>query len=102
MHALPQETIVQKPHLDHLMQNRDGFVLGEGAEVLEELNMQKHVEQNRKLVVAECHLMRSLNAPHPKELSTFVACHLRDGMQPEDVDHINTHGTSTRLVMLQN
>ncbi len=84
---------------------RDGFVLGEGsgALILEEY---EHAKARGAHIYAEVvgGGMSSdayhMTAPHPDGIGVERVMHncLRDaGMKPEDVDHINTHGTSTPL-----
>lgn len=84
---------------------RDGFVLGEGsgALILEEY---EHAKARGAKIYAEVlgGGMSSdayhMTAPHPEGIGVervMLNC-LRDaGLKPEDVDHINTHGTSTPL-----
>lgn len=84
---------------------RDGFVLGEGAGclILEEY---EHAKNRGAKIYAEVvgGGMSSdayhMTAPHPEGLGVervMLNC-LRDAnMSPDDVDHINTHGTSTPL-----
>jgi 3-oxoacyl-[acyl-carrier-protein] synthase II len=84
---------------------RDGFVLGEGsgALILEEY---EHAKARGAKIYAEVlgGGMSSdayhMTAPHPDGIGVervMLNC-LRDaGLNPEDVDHINTHGTSTPL-----
>jgi len=84
---------------------RDGFVLGEGsgALILEEY---EHAKARGAHIYAEVvgGGMSSdayhMTAPHPDGIGVervMLNC-LRDaGMTPQDVDHINTHGTSTPL-----
>ncbi len=85
--------------------DRDGFVLGEGAGVmiLEEL---EHAKARGAKIYAEitgCGLTADafhITASHPDGLGASEAMReaVRDsGMELTDVDHINTHGTSTSV-----
>ncbi|MFD2529718.1 beta-ketoacyl-ACP synthase II [Polaribacter marinaquae] len=84
---------------------RDGFVLGEGAGaiILEEY---EHAKARGAKIYAEVigGGMSSdayhMTAPHPEGLGVIAVmknCLENSGIKPEDVDHINTHGTSTPL-----
>ncbi|WP_299059137.1 beta-ketoacyl-ACP synthase II [uncultured Polaribacter sp.] len=84
---------------------RDGFVLGEGAGaiVLEEY---EHAKARGAKIYAEVigGGMSSdayhITAPHPEGIGVVAVmenCLENSGIKPEDVDHINTHGTSTPL-----
>jgi 3-oxoacyl-[acyl-carrier-protein] synthase II len=84
---------------------RDGFVLGEGAGaiILEEY---EHAKARGAKIYAEVlgGGMSSdayhMTAPHPEGIGVMAVmrnCLENAGLQPEDVDHINTHGTSTPL-----
>ena len=84
---------------------RDGFVLGEGAGaiVLEEY---EHAKARGAKIYAEVigGGMSSdayhMTAPHPDGIGVIAVmknCLENAGLKPEDVDHINTHGTSTPL-----
>ncbi|CDF81115.1 3-oxoacyl-[acyl-carrier-protein] synthase, KASII [Formosa agariphila KMM 3901] len=84
---------------------RDGFVLGEGAGaiVLEEY---EHAKARGAKIYAEVMGggMSSdayhMTAPHPEGIGVMAVmrnCLENAGLKPEDVDHINTHGTSTPL-----
>ena len=85
--------------------NRDGFVLGEGAGaiVLEEY---KHAKARGAKIYAEViggglsSDAYHMTAPHPDGIGVVAVmknCLENAGLDPEDVDHINTHGTSTPL-----
>lgn len=84
---------------------RDGFVLGEGAGslILEEY---EHAKKRGAKIYAEVvgGGMSSdayhMTAPHPEGIGVervMLNCLNDANMSPDDVDHINTHGTSTPL-----
>jgi len=85
--------------------NRDGFVLGEGAGALI-LEEYEHAKARGAKIYAEVvgGGMSSdayhMTAPHPEGLGVIAVmknCLENSGLKPEDVDTINTHGTSTPL-----
>jgi 3-oxoacyl-[acyl-carrier-protein] synthase II len=84
---------------------RDGFVLGEGAGALVLEEYEHAIARGAKIY---CEVgggglssdAYHLTAPHPEGIGVIAVMQncLRDaGLKPEDVDHINTHGTSTPL-----
>ncbi len=85
--------------------NRDGFVLGEGAGALI-LEEYEHAKARGAKIYAEVigGGMSSdayhMTAPHPEGTGVIAVmknCLENSGLKPEDVDAINTHGTSTPL-----
>ncbi|MDQ7917178.1 beta-ketoacyl-ACP synthase II [Mesonia sp. MT50] len=84
---------------------RDGFVLGEGAGALV-LEEYEHAKARGAKIYAEVigGGMSSdayhMTAPHPEGTGVVAVmenCLQNAGLKPEDVDAINTHGTSTPL-----
>jgi 3-oxoacyl-[acyl-carrier-protein] synthase II len=84
---------------------RDGFVLGEGAGaiILEEY---EHAKARGAKIYAEVlgggmsSDAHHMTAPHPDGIGVIAVmrnCLENAGASPEEVDHINTHGTSTPL-----
>jgi 3-oxoacyl-[acyl-carrier-protein] synthase II len=85
--------------------NREGFVLGEGAGaiVLEEYEYAKARGAKIYAEVIGGGMSSDayhITAPHPEGVGVIAvmkSCLENSGIKPEEVDHINTHGTSTPL-----
>ena len=105
MHALSKRNDDPKTASRPFDKNRDGFVLGEGAGTLILESYEHAAARGAKIYAelaggglsADAHHM---TAPHPEGLGAINVMEncLRDAkLNPEDVDIINMHGTSTPL-----
>ena len=105
MHALSTRNESPETASRPFDSTRDGFVLGEGAGaiVLEEY---EHAKARGAKIYAEVlgggmsSDAHHMTAPHPEGIGVIAVmknCLENAGISPEEVDHINTHGTSTPL-----
>lgn len=105
MHALSTRNDTPETASRPFDATRDGFVLGEGAGslILESLD---HAKKRGAKIYGEIiggglsSDAYHMTAPHPEGkgvIAVMKSCLQNAGIKPEDVDHINTHGTSTPL-----
>ncbi len=105
MHAISTRNDDPKTGSRPFDKDRDGFVLGEGGVclVFEDL---EHAKARGAKIYAEVGGgglsgdAYHMTSPHPDGKGAIISMKfaLKDaGLKPEDIDHINTHGTSTPL-----
>ncbi|WP_298488032.1 beta-ketoacyl-ACP synthase II [uncultured Maribacter sp.] len=105
MHALSKRNESPETASRPFDATRDGFVLGEGAGALI-LEEYEHAKARGAKIYAEVlggglsNDAYHMTAPHPDGIGVVRVmqnCLQDAGLKPEDVDAINTHGTSTPL-----
>lgn len=85
--------------------DRDGFVMGEGAGIIVVEDLDHALKRGAKIYceIAGCGATADahhITAPHPEGLgakNVMIAALEDANMKPDDIDYINTHGTSTPL-----
>ncbi len=85
--------------------DRDGFVVGEGAAILILEALEYAKARGANILAEVCGYNATNDAYHisaPAENGSGAALCMQNaladaGMQPEDIDYINAHGTSTKL-----
>lgn len=105
MHAISTRNDDPKTASRPFDKDRDGFVLAEGGCTLILEEYEHAIKRGAKIyaevvgsgMTADAH---HITAPHPEGEGAYNVMKLaleEAGIQPEDVDYINTHGTSTPL-----
>ncbi len=102
-HALSQREDDPKAASRPFDRDRDGFVIGEGGGALV-IETEENAKKRGAVILAEltgfsnCTDGYHVTSPHPDGIGAIFCMEKaieNAGLKPEDVDYINTHGTST-------
>ncbi|WP_315862718.1 beta-ketoacyl-ACP synthase [Picosynechococcus sp. PCC 11901] len=86
-------------------QRREGLVLGEGGAIFLLETLESAQQRNAKIYgeilswsfTCDAHHMNAPQGNYQVAMKAIAQCLERAGLEPENIDHIHPHGTSTRL-----